>query len=392
MAGQLLIAETVFVFPDPCLQELTKAYEEWYDTNHSVVAISRGRHPRGAFHCCTTTLLHSEASSELAESAFNDDTGCFSEQDRSITPASLISDHQFYKGKNETRKENRETSPQVFEMLESMLGLEHLYPVNAFYIEEKHHRHGSYKGLKASMREVTVSWMVEVALEHTNSQEALHLAVKTLDRFLASTATCFPPSKLQLLAVACLFVASKHEDVCRPTVLQLTDIAANSFSAEDLLEMESHVLSVIEYRLSSPTASTFLTLLSEALSVNRDVFALASYLAEVCLLDYAAVGVPSSKLAKASLLMAAFHFQSHAVIDGLHSLLPNITIFHKDLIWEKLMGLYELVLGPTYVVQSNPHFSCLYLPLHEKFSSMEWGHISLVNPSFRVLSNRRCCI
>lgn len=332
-------------------------------------------------------FLQSEASSELADSAYSDaslqdflSTSSFPGQDRSISPSSLFSDRQSFVGKDEAKgKMNTCRQVDIVELLESMLRLEHLYPVNASYIEENHRAHVSYKGLKPSMREVTVSWMVEVCLEHLCSQDTLHLAIKTLDRFLSSTVS-FPPSKLQLLAVACLWVASKHEDVIRPTALQLTDIAANSFTTGDLLEMEANVLSVIDFRLASPTVATFLTVLNQALPTTRDLFAMAAYLAEVSVLDFALVGVLPSVLAKACLLLAASHFQNHALIDRLHSILPNTIISHEGVVWKRLTRLYAQALGPVDIVKSNPYFSPLYFPIHEKYSFTEWNRISLVKP------------
>jgi hypothetical protein len=380
-----------------CFQDFADLYDDWYDMKGPRIPSNR--------EDCTSNLskqvkrgttqyifLQSEASSELAESAYSDatlhdflSTSSFPEQDRSISlgksPGSLLTDRRFFLGTDEA-EERRKACHQVVEVLESMLGLEHLYPVNASYIEENHQPHISYKGLKPSMREVTVSWIVEVCLEHMCSQDTLHLAIKTLDRFLSSTVS-FPPSKLQLLAVACLWVASKHEDFIRPTALQLTDIAANSFTTRDLLEMEANVLSVTDFRLASPTVATFLTILNQALPMTHDVFAMAAYLAEVSVLDFALVGVPPSELAKACLLLAASHFQNHAAIDGLHLILPNIIISHESLVWKKLTRVYAQALGPVDLVKSNPYFSPLYFPIHEKYSSTEWNRISLVTP-FRM--------
>ena len=164
-----------------CFQDFADLYDDWYDMKGPRIPSNR--------EDCTSNLskqvkrgttqyifLQSEASSELAESAYSDatlhdflSTSSFPEQDRSISlgksPGSLLTDRQFFLGKAEA-EERRKAWHQVVEVLESMLGLEHLYPVNASYIEENHLSHVSYKGLKPSMREVTVSWMVEVCLEH----------------------------------------------------------------------------------------------------------------------------------------------------------------------------------------------------------------------------------
>lgn len=84
--------------------------------------------------------------------------------------------------------------------------------------------------LSAGMRMIVVSWMIEVAEEFRLQQETLHLSICLLDRFLGSTQDV-PRCVLQLLAVTCTMLASKHCEVVQPTVQQLCAVTAHHFQA-----------------------------------------------------------------------------------------------------------------------------------------------------------------
>lgn len=61
------------------------------------------------------------------------------------------------------------------------------------------------------MREVLVDWLVEVAEEYKFVSDTLYLTVSYIDRYLSShdiSKNKLSKNKLQLLGVACMFIAS----------------------------------------------------------------------------------------------------------------------------------------------------------------------------------------
>lgn len=60
--------------------------------------------------------------------------------------------------------------------------------------------------ISAHMREVLVDWLVEVAEEYKFVSDTLYLTVLHVDRYLSSYT--ISKNKLQLLGVACMFIAS----------------------------------------------------------------------------------------------------------------------------------------------------------------------------------------
>ena len=59
------------------------------------------------------------------------------------------------------------------------------------------------------MRGILIDWLVEVAEEYRLEAETLYLAVNYIDRFLSHVPV--NRSKLQLVGVTCMLVASKYE-------------------------------------------------------------------------------------------------------------------------------------------------------------------------------------
>ncbi|WIA14428.1 hypothetical protein OEZ85_002954 [Tetradesmus obliquus] len=180
------------------------------------------------------------------------------------------------------------------------------------------------------MRMIVCSWLSEVACEFNMQQETLFLSVALMDRFMCSTKG-IPRTVLQLVAVACMLLASKQDEVVHPSVEELTDIAANCFQVQDLLRMERVLLDGLSWRIKTPTTYTFLHLFTQTTAVLRaaaaaappacsqqhqqspaassepmqgSIVAKAAYLTELALLDYSCLCFKPSRLAAAALLLA----------------------------------------------------------------------------------------
>ena len=87
-----------------------------------------------------------------------------------------------------------------------------------------------------------------------------------------------PRSNLQLISVACMLVASKHEEERHPSVQDFTSIADNCFLPGDLLKMESLVLQTLGFRINAPTSHTFLSLFQQGMQASSKSHALAAFL------------------------------------------------------------------------------------------------------------------
>ena len=84
-------------------------------------------------------------------------------------------------------------------------------------------------------------------------------------------------SNLQLISVACMLLAAKHEEERHPSVQDFTSIADNCFLAGDLLNMESGVLQSLAFRINAPTSCTFLSMFQHGINLSLKAHAMASF-------------------------------------------------------------------------------------------------------------------
>ncbi|KAI4889387.1 hypothetical protein NFI96_034072 [Prochilodus magdalenae] len=136
--------------------------------------------------------------------------------------------------------------------------------------------------ITAEARCKLVSWLIAVYKHFSLSFESCCLAVNIMDRFLVTTsvaADCF-----QLLGVTALLIATKQYvflksfistticlvvtvlvvyqvlqvEVCSPRIKQLLSLCCNSFSKEQLCNLECLILLRLNFRLAAPTLAFFL--------------------------------------------------------------------------------------------------------------------------------------
>ncbi|XP_010428818.1 PREDICTED: cyclin-A1-2-like [Camelina sativa] len=160
--------------------------------------------------------------------------------------------------------------------------------------------------INANMRSILIDWLVEVADEYRLSSETLYLAVNYIDRYL--TGNVIARQNLQLLGVACMMIATKYEDVCVPQVEDFCYITDNTYSRDELLEMESSVLNYLKFELTTPTANCFLRRFLRAAQGGKEVPSLLSeylacYLTELSLLDYAMLRYTPSLIAASAVFL-----------------------------------------------------------------------------------------
>ncbi|PUZ67080.1 hypothetical protein GQ55_3G403500 [Panicum hallii var. hallii] len=96
----------------------------------------------------------------------------------------------------------------------------------------------------------------EVAEEYRLVPDTLYLTVNYIDRYLSGNK--ISRQRLQLLGVACMLIAAKHEEICAPQVEEFCYITDNTYFRDEVLEMEASVLNCLKFQMSAPTAKCFL--------------------------------------------------------------------------------------------------------------------------------------
>ncbi|XP_060144901.1 cyclin-P isoform X2 [Globicephala melas] len=138
--------------------------------------------------------------------------------------------------------------------------------------------------------------------------DTLYLAVHLLDSYLGAGRVRL--HRLQLLGVACLFVACKMEECVLPEPASLCLLGDGSFSRNELLCAERRILSRLDFRLHHPGPLLCLGLLAALARSGPQVLLLATYFLELSLLEAEAAGWEPGRRAAAALSLA------HRVLHG----------------------------------------------------------------------------
>ncbi|KAJ4837463.1 hypothetical protein Tsubulata_013173 [Turnera subulata] len=165
------------------------------------------------------------------------------------------------KEKNPSNAELNILSTQISELAGCSHSSSMYQHLRSLEIEEKRRCSPNYmnsvqRDISVHMREILVDWLVEVTEEYRFCPDTLYLSVSYLDRFLSSQA--WSRNKLQLLGVTCLLIASKYEEISPLRVEDCCYITDNTYTMEEIMDMEKDVLKFLNYEISAPTTKTFL--------------------------------------------------------------------------------------------------------------------------------------
>ncbi|XP_050262183.1 cyclin-A3-1-like isoform X2 [Quercus robur] len=125
------------------------------------------------------------------------------------------------------------------------------------------------------MREILVNWLVEVAEEYKLVSDTIYLTISYIDRFLSSNVVS--KSKIQLLGVSCMLNASQYEEISPPNVEDFCYITDNSYTKEEVMDMEREVQKFLNFEMGVPTIKNFLRIYTRAAQENCNSLALQCY-------------------------------------------------------------------------------------------------------------------
>ncbi len=138
--------------------------------------------------------------------------------------------------------------------------------------------------LTEKMRAILVDWLADVHLRFKLQPETLFLTVNIIDRYLGRSSV--PRQKLQLLGVTAMLIACKYEEIYAPEVKDFAYITDNSYTKDEILQMEQQVLKTLEFCVTIPSSYRFLQRFLQYLnSPNKKTEYMAQYLIELSLID-----------------------------------------------------------------------------------------------------------
>jgi G2/mitotic-specific cyclin-B, other len=155
--------------------------------------------------------------------------------------------------------------------------------------------------LNETMVSILIDWLVLV--QHTHHGHST-LTANIIHRFLCKSGEEITRSELQLVGVAAYLIASKYEDIYAPCLSHLVYVSDDCCSQDDIVSMEVRILKALEYRVSAPTAYTFLGRYLTAAEADETMTLIANYILDGTLLNERLLGFRPSELASASILIA----------------------------------------------------------------------------------------
>ena len=156
--------------------------------------------------------------------------------------------------------------------------------------------------INEKMRGILVDWIIEVHLRFKLLPETLFLTVNLIDRYLEKVQIM--RTRLQLVAVAALLIASKYEEIYVPDLNDFVFISDNAYSKQEILDMEQSILFTLEFDICTPSSFRFLQRFCKVAKAKDQTIHLAQYLIELTLIEQRMLVYPPSQIAAAALFLA----------------------------------------------------------------------------------------
>lgn len=101
------------------------------------------------------------------------------------------------------------------------------------------------------MRQILIDWLVDVHQSFDLKEQTLHLALAYLNEY-ASTHD-ITKHEYQLVGIACLWIASKYEEIYPPRMSNYVQVTDSSYSVAELKAMEGKILVALNFNLTYTT-------------------------------------------------------------------------------------------------------------------------------------------
>ena len=172
-------------------------------------------------------------------------------------------------------------------------------------------------------------------------------------------------TKLQLVGITSMFIASKYEEIYAPEIKDFTYITDNTYSKDELVSMESSILLALDFNLMISTPLLFFDRLSHLIGADDRVIALARYLLELSFLQISFLKHCPLLLATSSLYISNKLFR----IEAIHwkDMLLNQVSFTESEIREAAKDLCKMYSSADEIS---------YNAVKKKFADEKFGGIS----------------
>jgi hypothetical protein len=149
------------------------------------------------------------------------------------------------------------------------------------------------------MRAMVVDWLLEVHQIFHFQEKCLFTTIQLLDKYLSKKLINI--DQFQLLALTALNIASKQEEVEYPILDNFITISKNTVTKQEMIDMESDLISTIKFDILSPTVLDFFQIYAAICNLNPVEVSQGLYIMNILLIDINMLKYKNSILAFAVL-------------------------------------------------------------------------------------------
>lgn len=149
---------------------------------------------------------------------------------------------------------------------------------------EKEQPQENQKNVSEKMRQILIDWMIDVHESFSLKEQTLHLALSYLGEFSALKE--INKEEYQLAGIACLWIASKYEEIYPPRTRNYVEVTADTYTIKDLKNMEGSIIEALEFNLNRTTALQLLEAIAEECEVlSEKNLSFCKYVIETALFE-----------------------------------------------------------------------------------------------------------
>ncbi|XP_042295796.1 LOW QUALITY PROTEIN: cyclin-P [Sceloporus undulatus] len=266
-------------------------------------------------------------------------------------------------------------------MLRMDMGLEREYAYDIFSSMMKQQLYAFQafdlpRSITAEMRALVIDWLVQVHEYLGLLDETLYLTVYLMNGYMRAGKVRI--RSLQLLGIACLFLACKVEDSTCPEPAQLCFMTGDSFSRKELLRMERKILTRLKFELHYANPVHLLRWLAEVTHSTLELRYLAQYFLELSVME-----VDCVRFEPAQLALAALHLAQRLLLQ--EPGLREMEMFQES--FTKLHSYSEYELSAVYPYMAKAALRGPSAPLHAIFLKYSRPHKLCVSTSAAITAS-----
>ena len=258
----------------------------------------------------------------------------------------------------EKKKINKEEIQNCNEYINEIFS--HLKETENLNLPLENYMEKTQSEINERMRIILLDWLIDVQLKFKLLPETLFLTINIIDRYLSiSKAT---KENLQLIGITSMLIACKYEEIYFPEIKDFIYMTDDTYSKDEVLQMEYEILKKLEFNITNPSSLRFLEIYNFYLKLDNKIYFLAKYFLELSLVNYKQIKFLPSIIATSAIYLSK---KQDVLFD--ENELWNITGYTFNDIEECYLRLKE------YIFHLD---NTQYLAVKRKYSSEKYFSVS----------------